>query len=160
MEEVPPHVEAVIETAPVADEPVVAAPAPVEAKLKLFDQAYAKLKELVGAREFNAGNWFALLPLAMTLVETSKTLTGSEKKALVIDLLSKLVCEIPMSDGDRAIVKSVISTALPLMIDTIVASSLGELAINILDEVEERASLCFMRCKAKHPAPKSRRARK
>ena len=136
-------------TAPQGVIETVAAPVPSSASVStLFHQAYAKLKELVKAKEFNAGNWFSLVPMVMELVEQAVDLHGAQKKALAVDLLSKLVCEIPMSDADRALVKTVISTALPLMIDTIVASSLGELAINVIDDIEEKASLCFMRCKA------------
>ena len=149
--------QGVIETVAVAaPAPAPAAPASLEPAAPtaesvstLFDQAYAKVKELVRAKEFNAGNWFSLVPLVMEIVEEARDLHGAQKKALAVDLLAKLVCEIPMSDADRALVKTVISTALPLMIDTIVASSLGELAINVIDDIEEKASLCFMRCKAK-----------
>lgn len=159
------EVESIIETVeqPQVTVVVVAQAAPVEAavapvaqmddidltKMKLFDLAYDKIKALIRQKEFSMANWFSLVPLAMELAEACGTLKGSEKKALVIDVITKLIMEIPMSEADRAILRSVVSASLPLMIDVIVSSSLQELAINIAEEIHEQAQSCFALCAPK-----------
>lgn len=117
--------------------------------LNIFDEVYAKIKSLISSKQFNAGNWVSLVPMCMEMVETVPHLKGKDKQALVIDLITKLICEIPMSESDRAIVQAVLSTALPTMINIICNSSLGEYAINLAEEVHEQVTGCFKKCYGK-----------
>lgn len=132
--------------------------------LNIFDEVYAKVKELVGQKEFNAGNWITLLMMCMEMVETVPHLTGKEKRALVVDLLTKLIHEIPMPENDRALIEGLLSSCLPAIIDTICESSLGHYAINLADQAHATCSAwCGLKptsTRSTRSAGKARKARK
>jgi len=115
--------------------------------LNIFDEVYAKLHAMVSKKEFNAGNWITLVTLAMEMVETLPHLSGKDKRALVIDLITKLVTEIPMADKDRALIQTILSSSLPAIIDAICDSSLGVYAINLVQEAHAECKGCFASCK-------------
>ena len=115
----------------------------------IFNQVYEKAKGMIVNKTFTLANWIALVTLCMELVEVVPGLHGIEKRNLVVDLVSKLITEIPMSDSDRAAVEGIIRTTLPAIIDVIVQGSLGELAINLANQVQEETKKCFARCNKK-----------
>lgn len=111
--------------------------------LNVFDELYAKIRGMIANKEFNAGNWITLATMAMEMVETLPHLTGHEKRDLVVDLVTKLVAEIPMAENQRSIVQAILSTALPVLIDVIVDASLGVYAINLIEEAKKKCNGCI-----------------
>ena len=66
--------------------------------IDLFDQAYAVLRERVLAIEdWSAVDVMMVAVIGMEIVETYPTLTGKEKKALVIRMAKNIVGELDMS---------------------------------------------------------------
>lgn len=98
---------------------------------------FENIKASIVGKSFNVTTFMLLIPRCMEAVEDFPELTGAEKKALVLDVLSKLIDEIPLKDEDRALLKTLILNVIPTVIDTVVASSLGQFALNIYEEVEE-----------------------
>lgn len=117
--------------------------------LNIFDELYAKIRGIIANKEFNAGNWISLVTMSMEMVETLPHLTGHEKRDLVVDLVTKLVGEIPMAENQRVIVQSILSTALPVIIDVIVDSSLGVYAINLMEAAQKKCNGCIGKKAAK-----------
>lgn len=125
--------------------------------LNLFDEVYNKVRGMIKNKQFNAANWISLVIMSMEMVETLPKLHGHEKRDLVVDLMSKLIMEIPMADDDRAIVSGLIKMALPGIIDAIIDGTLGKLDLNkvaeqvgnAFDSVAEGCNSCFARCKRK-----------
>jgi len=111
--------------------------------LNIFDELYAKIKGMIANKEFNAGNWISLVTMSMEMVETIPHLTGHQKRELVVDLVTKLVGEIPMAEEQRKLVQSILSTALPVIIDVVCDSSLGVYAINLIDDAQQKCHGCF-----------------
>lgn len=126
--------------------------------LNIFDEVYGKIKGMIANKQFNAANWISLVTMSMEMVETIPHLTGHQKRELVVDLVTKLVGEIPMAESDRQLVQTILATALPVMIDVICDSSLGEYAINLIDDAQEKCHGCIAKCtKKKSSAPRGRR---
>jgi len=102
----------------------------------------------------------------MELAETIPNLSGPEKKALVLDVLARLIDELPMQDDDKALLKTLILTVIPSTIDVIVSSSLGQFALNLYEQAEEEVAGCFAKCTKKkqaaaaETAPRQRRLRR
>ncbi len=115
----------------------------------IFNTVYDKVKAMIVNRTFNAANWIQLVTLCMEVAEVVPNMPGSQKSELVVDLMAKLIGEIPMADEDRAAVQAILKSALPAIIDVIVQGTLGELAINIATQVQEGAAKCFAKCKSK-----------
>jgi len=111
-----------------------AAPADVsslsEAK-KYADQIYDAVKASIGARRVTVASVTIMITTAMVEVERIKTLTGPEKKELVLHAIGRLVDEIPAAQEDRAAIKSAVTLFGPSIIDTIIAASKGQFVLNV-----------------------------
>lgn len=98
----------------------------------VFEEAYNAIKQQVDVKKFRATDVITFTALAMRLVERYPTLTGPEKKSLVIRLATRLVSEIPkLKKEDKAALDLMIQMALPSAIDHLIAASKGELELNI-----------------------------
>lgn len=115
----------------------------------VFSAVYDKVKSMIVNKTFSLSNWITLVTLAMEVVEKVPQLHGIEKRNLVVDLVAKLVTEIPMSEDDRAAVSAIIRTTLPSIIDAIVQGTLGQIAVNIAEEVAEQTNKCLAKCQKK-----------
>ena len=114
--------------------------------LNIFNEVYGKLRGMIDQKQFNAGNWITLLTMSMEMVETIPHLSGKEKRSLVVDLLTKLVGEIPMAEHDRALIQGILSSSLPAIIDAICDSSLGAYAINLAQNAHAEIKGCYNSC--------------
>jgi len=74
----------------------------------------------------------------MTLVETNKTLSGFEKKAVVIEVLTRLVDKSTrLTDENKAGLKLIIRVMVPGVIEGIINATKGLISVN--KKVEETA---------------------
>lgn len=98
----------------------------------IFEEAYNAIKKQIDIKKFRATQVITFTALAMRLVERYPTLTGPEKKDLVIRLATRLVSEIPkLKEEDKAALDLMIQMALPSAIDHLIAASKGELELNV-----------------------------
>lgn len=110
-------------------------------------QLYDAIKSAIeNPSEITVATFVLLVPKAMELVEAIPNLSGTEKKKLVIDVLARLVADLPIQDEVKATILSFIENQLPTVIDIVVNSSIGEYAINVVEEVEQGAKNCFAKC--------------
>ena len=81
----------------------------------------------------------------MTLVESNKTLSGFEKKAVVIVVLTRLVDKSSrLSDESKTHLKTIIRVVVPGVIEGIVNATKGLLSINkTVEEATKKACWCF-----------------
>jgi len=74
----------------------------------------------------------------MTLVETNKTLSGFEKKAVVIEVLTRLVDKSTrLTDENKSSLKLIIRVMVPGVIEGIINATKGLISVN--KKVEETA---------------------
>lgn len=77
----------------------------------------------------------------MTIVEQQKNLTGIEKKAVVIEILLRLVDSYDkLSEESKQKLKLIIRTIAPSIIESIISASKGLIAVN--KKIEESAKKC------------------
>lgn len=132
----------------------------MEAVKTNFDVVYDGIKGMIASKTFSSATFMLLIPRCMELAETLPELTGHEKKALVLEVLSKLIDELPMQDDDKQLLKMLLITVIPSTIDLIVSSSLGQFALNLYEQAEQEVTSCFAKCSKKQPATVSRQQRR
>lgn len=125
-----------------------------------FDVIYDGIKGMIANKTFSSATFMLLIPRCMELAESLPKLTGLEKKALVIEVLGKLIDELPMQDDDKKLLRMLILTVIPSTIDLIVSSSLGQFAINLYEEAEQEVTSCFARCSKKDTVPRQRQVKR
>lgn len=97
---------------------------------EVVDGIYENVLGMVEAKDVKAANIISIAALTMKLVEQVPGLTGQQKKDIVIEVIKKLIDETPLSDEEVAAVNLVVDVTLPIVIDTIVSASRGELNLN------------------------------
>jgi hypothetical protein len=90
-------------------------------------QLYGMIKDLAVKKNFNEYNYVELIIIAMTTVERFCKGEGAQKKQMVIQVLTKLVDELPITEN----VKNLIKWSMPTIIDGLVAATNGEVAVNV-----------------------------
>lgn len=120
--------------------------------LSNIDQVIIDMKAAIANRKVNLSTFMLLVPRCMEIVEKIPTLTGPEKKALVLEVLARLVEELPIDEEDKQSLKLIVTTVVPVVVDTIVSSALGQFAINVVEEIEEEVTGCFAKCSKKKDA--------
>lgn len=83
----------------------------------------------------------------MSLVEQQKNLTGIEKKAVVIEILLRLVDSYDkLSEESKQKLKLIIRTIAPSIIESIIAASKGLIAVNKkIEESSKKCCFCFFK---------------
>jgi hypothetical protein len=120
-----------MEPAPAATVAVATGAAPLDEAKRYADQIYAAVKASIGTRRVTVASVTIMITTAMVEVEKITTLTGPEKKELVLHVVGRLVDEIPLDQEDRAVIRSAVMLFGPAIIDTIVAASKGQFNINV-----------------------------
>ncbi len=108
---------------------------------KLIMSLVSKLKASFDQYSLDENNMIDYVVRIMTLVEQQKNLSGFEKKAVVIEVLTRLVDDTnKLNSESKAALKSIIKIVVPGVIETIVAASKGLIAVN--KKVEESVKKC------------------
>jgi len=108
---------------------------------KLIMSLVAKLKTSFDQYSLDENNIIDYVVRIMTLVEQQKNLSGFEKKAVVIEVLTRLVDDTnKLPSESKAALKSIIKIVVPGVIETIVAATKGLIAVN--KKVEESVKKC------------------
>jgi hypothetical protein len=106
----------------------------------LFDQ----LVMMIQSKTVNVTNIMTVISTAMQLVEQYPALPGDKKKTIVIEIVNKLIAQIPTDDNTRATIQSVADMAMSGMIDLVVGVANG--SINIGAIVTETAGWLKTHC--------------
>ncbi len=104
-----------------------------------------KLSESLENYTLDENNIIDYVVRIMTLVESNKTLSGFEKKAVVIEVLTRLVDKSSrLSDDSKTHLKTIIRVVVPGVIEGIVNATKGLLSINkTVEEAAKKACWCF-----------------
>jgi len=105
----------------------------------------AKLKNNFDHYTLNENNLVDYCVRIMSLIDADKTLSGFEKKAVVIEVLTKLVDLTPgLPEEGRNALKQVIKIVVPGLIESLIAASKGLISINKkVIEVTKKCCFCF-----------------
>ena len=106
-----------------------------------IEQIYKSLRTGFENYELDQNNIVDFVIRTMTLVEQEKSLNGREKKAVVIEILTRLVDSYDKLNTESKIsLKLVIRTVVPGLIDGLVQASKGFLSLN--KNLKEKVSKC------------------
>ena len=99
------------------------------------NQVYDSIKAMIISKQFNASSFVTLVTMVMQLLGGLTQLTGPQKKDVAIQVITKLVQEIPIPGIDQETATALINTTLSKMIDFIIAAANGQ--FNFTQIVEE-----------------------
>ena len=92
-----------------------------------FKTVYNGVKQLVVGKQFSVQQFTILVPLAMQLLSDIKSLTGPQKKAMLIKVFRYLVEELEFEDIDQErLSQHFVENDLEVLIDTAYAASKGK----------------------------------
>ena len=116
-------IEAVVDKIPLKEAPVISQKVNIEGK--------AVIESIVGSfdGDLNVDTIILLLPRLIKHVDTFKTLTGKEKKNMIISMLNHIV-DITDGPGDDDILDPVIKRVIPSVIDLVLVVDNGKLKVN------------------------------
>ena len=101
----------------------------------------SKLKASFDQYTIDENNIIDYVVRIMTLTEQQKSLSGFEKKAVVVEVLTRLVdTSSSLTNETKTSLKLIIKVVVPSVIETIVAASKGLVAVN--KKVEENVRKC------------------
>lgn len=110
----------------------------------VIEKVYQSAKETLGADHLSPANVLNLTVSLMEGVEKYRNLDGPQKKALVIDVIKRLLDETDMSSDDNRALDTIIDLTVPVAIDVIVSATHGSVHINRL---RDRLALCpLLKC--------------
>lgn len=110
----------------------------------LSNVVYDKLRGLITHKQITIANIVGIVTLAMQLVQQFAGVEGADKKKIVINVITRLVHEFPMSEADKAAVEAIVATTLDKTIDFVVAVANGD--IDLLGIVEDHVARCKAMC--------------
>ena len=86
-----------------------------------FDKIYNEVLEGIHTKDVDASDLVVIATSAMQIVQGYPTLTGADKKRLVIDVLTKLVSDSGLVSAEQQeAARAFIQHSLPNMIDMVV----------------------------------------
>ena len=105
--------------------------AAISTEQQLVDQLYEQVKTTIDTKVITAASAVNIITATMAMVESMCAAPGPQKKALVLHIIDRLVDEIPAEREDKLAIKNAIALLAPSIIDSIVAVSKGQVAINL-----------------------------
>lgn len=111
---------------------------------QLTDTVYDQLKSMIQNKTVNLSNIVNIASMAMQVIQQYTIVTGSQKKQVVMNVIGRLISEIPMAESDRAILQSVVNVTLDKTIDLIIGIANGD--INIMKTIDDGVAWCKKTC--------------
>ncbi len=99
---------------------------PENVLLDTFEHLYSYVVS-VHSEKLNASNIIVIATELMQVVEKYKTLTGSQKKTLVINVIKKLVNSTVDDESDKKTLNTIIDLTLPTVIDNLINAINGNI---------------------------------
>lgn len=110
----------------------------------LSNVVYDKLRGMITHKTVTVANIIGIVTMVMQLVQQFAGVEGSDKKKIVVNVISRLVKEIPMSPEDKMAVEAIVATTLDKTIDFVMAVANGD--IDLLGIVEDHVARCKIMC--------------
>lgn len=112
---------------------------PENVLLDTFEHLYSYVVS-VHSEKLNASNIIVIATELMQVVEKYKTMTGSQKKTLVINVIKKLVNSTVDDESDKKTLNTIIDLTLPTVIDNLINAMNGNIKFD-----KEKAKSFFRR---------------
>lgn len=98
----------------------------------IFEELYSLAKWALNEKEgvISITNVINLVTSTMESAERFRDISGPQKKEVVVNVLDKLVEEIPATQDDKPAIQYSIKLLLPNIIDSIVSATKGQLDLN------------------------------
>ena len=115
----------------------------------IFDQAYEEATKIVDKNDLTVQNVVLLIANIMQFVEKVEGIEGMEKKALVIDVLVKVIEESDLDEETEENLSNFIENSLPEVIDVIIAASKHKFDLNTIIEHGSKIKklLTYLNCR-------------
>lgn len=112
---------------------------------KVYDAMLNVFEIILDTEKISPSVILARLPLIIEKVEElgKGTMTGIEKKLMVISVLKKFISRSSLSDDEREDLMVFIDQALPLIIDAVVYAYNSKFFIKIKNSLKRRCKGCF-----------------
>ena len=107
-----------------------------------FDNMYTLLKNAIVDKTINASSIMGLVASAMKVVQGFPELIGPEKKDIVINLIRRVISDLPLDELDRENIKMFIDFTLPSVIDNIISATKGNFFGKIKDKAKSKGWSC------------------
>lgn len=111
---------------------------------QLTDTVYDQLKSMIQNKTVNLSNIVNIASMAMQVIQQYTLVSGAQKKQVVMNVIGRLIAEIPMAESDRAILQSVVNVTLDKTIDLIIGIANGD--INIMKTIDDGVAWCKKTC--------------
>jgi hypothetical protein len=102
---------------------------------------YERVKATIRDGVLTPTSAVVMLTTAMAQVEAFAGMGGPEKKSLVLDLVDRLLGEIPVAQADGDAIRAAVRLLLPAVVDAVVAAAGGAFGINVT-AAARRCSCC------------------
>ena len=93
------------------------------------DSLYTHLKQIVGDKSLIPSNVVPIVVSLMQIVEGYKDMSGLQKRQMVSKVLTQLIDDTMDNNQEAQIMKVLVSTTVPSLIDTLVAVDKKEIVI-------------------------------
>jgi len=110
--------------------------------LDKLNQVYQYVKSIYGDT-ITSTNIIIITSLLIQIVEKYKTLTGNQKKMIVVNTIKKLVNDSKINDDEKKILNLIIENTLPTAIDGFIDAINGNVKF---DKVKEKSILKKLFC--------------
>lgn len=110
----------------------------------LSNQVYDDLRGMITNKQITAESIIGIVTLAMQLVQQFAGVKGADKKKIVINVVTRLVNEIPLDAGAKAAIQMVLNTTLDKTIDLIIGVANGD--IDLVATVQNGVASCKQMC--------------
>jgi len=101
--------------------------------VEIGEEVYLQIKKLVdGGMKPNAVNLMAIVIKTMEVLDKVADITGSEKKTLVLRVITRLVDEFIDNEAEKIVIKETINTVIPASIDAVIDGIKGKIDVKRL----------------------------
>lgn len=109
--------------------------------LNTCNEVYEYIKSVYG-NEINATNIVFIASQLIQIIEKYRTLTGNQKKQIVINTIKKLINNSNIIDNQKILLNTIINNTLPPIIDELVNAINGNLDFDKIKEKTFFKSIC------------------
>ena len=110
--------------------------------LNILNQVYQYVKSIYGDT-ITSTNIITITSLLIQIVEKYKTLTGNQKKMIVVNTIKKLVNDTKINDDEKKILNLIIENTLPSIINGFIDAINGNIKF---DKVKAKSILKKLFC--------------
>lgn len=110
----------------------------------LVTSIYDQVRASIVNKQFGMNNIMSLVTIVMQAVGQAVALTGPEKKEVAMQVIRKLIAEIPLPDSERETISAIIEGTVSKAIDFIIMAANGQLDFGkMAEQFKTTFACCF-----------------